>query len=241
MPIKEPVVIAREVLKDLQAIFGENLLSVALFGSAARGTYDPKRSDINLVIVLKGDVRPSLSSFWKYVSKWRKLDLAVPVVMNEQFLSSSLDTFAVEFSDMKESHIIIFGDDILSSLDIKKEHIRLQVERELKQKIMALSSLFINSLGKKNALYSIIKRSISSLATLFRASLIILDEKPPKDDSELSQLVCRRFGLDASIFEKLLAVRADKSLARKENLSDLISRYIDEMTKFSFEIDKLSI
>jgi len=98
MPIKEPVVIAREVLKDLQAIFGENLLSVALFGSAARGTYDPKRSDINLVIVLKGDVRPSLSSFWKYVSKWRKLDLAVPVVMNEQFLSSSLDTFAAKFS-----------------------------------------------------------------------------------------------------------------------------------------------
>ena len=47
--------ILRELKKGLTEIFGESLKSVILFGSYARGDAHPPDSDIDVMIVLKGE------------------------------------------------------------------------------------------------------------------------------------------------------------------------------------------
>ena len=49
---KSPEVIYAEFTKDYKSIFGDDLISIILFGSAARGEYIYKRSDINFLIIL---------------------------------------------------------------------------------------------------------------------------------------------------------------------------------------------
>ena len=49
IPVK-PEEIFEEIISDYISIFGENLLSIILYGSAARGEYVKKKSDINLLI-----------------------------------------------------------------------------------------------------------------------------------------------------------------------------------------------
>lgn len=52
--------ILRELKKGLAAIYGDQLKSVILFGSYARGDAHPPDSDIDVMIVLKGEF-----DFWE--------------------------------------------------------------------------------------------------------------------------------------------------------------------------------
>ena len=44
---KDPKDIFNELTKDYQDIYGRDLVSIILYGSAASGNYIPKKSDIN--------------------------------------------------------------------------------------------------------------------------------------------------------------------------------------------------
>jgi predicted nucleotidyltransferase len=50
-------VILTELRRHLEALYGERLLQVILFGSQARGDAEPG-SDIDVLVVLKGSVNP---------------------------------------------------------------------------------------------------------------------------------------------------------------------------------------
>ena len=49
---KDPRDIFDELTQDYQDIYGKDLVSIILYGSAASGNYIPKKSDINFLIVL---------------------------------------------------------------------------------------------------------------------------------------------------------------------------------------------
>lgn len=52
-PVIEPIV--REFAKALQALYGDRLVDVVLYGSYARGDYD-EESDIDLMVVLADEI-----------------------------------------------------------------------------------------------------------------------------------------------------------------------------------------
>ncbi|MBM4275018.1 MAG: nucleotidyltransferase domain-containing protein [Deltaproteobacteria bacterium] len=45
-----------ELRERLTALYGNRLMRLVLYGSAARGDYDPEGSDIDVLVVLKGPV-----------------------------------------------------------------------------------------------------------------------------------------------------------------------------------------
>ena len=49
---KEPREVFEEITEDYQQAFGNDLVSIILYGSGASGEYVPKRSDLNFLIVL---------------------------------------------------------------------------------------------------------------------------------------------------------------------------------------------
>ena len=55
---KVPDEVFTEFCEDMKRVFGDDLVSVMLFGSGARGEYIPKKSDINFLVVVK-DNSPS--------------------------------------------------------------------------------------------------------------------------------------------------------------------------------------
>ena len=50
--------ILSDLRSELHALYGDRLVQLILFGSRARGDAEPD-SDIDVLVVLKGDVRPS--------------------------------------------------------------------------------------------------------------------------------------------------------------------------------------
>jgi len=59
-------------------------------------------------------------------------------------IDSSLDTFPIEFLNIKRNYTVVFGEDILEGLAFEKEFIRMQCERELKGKLLLLRAEYVN-------------------------------------------------------------------------------------------------
>ena len=134
----QPEDIFDEFKDNYIATFGDDILSICLFGSGARGEYTPKKSDINFLIVLTADGIDRLDEAMGLMGKWRKQRVAVPLFLTRDFIESSLDTFPLEIFNIRAAYKVIYGNDVLSGLTIKEDDLRLQCERELKAKLLLL-------------------------------------------------------------------------------------------------------
>lgn len=232
--------VAREVAEKFKEIFEDELISVILFGSAAGGLYKPGKSDINLLIVLTeiginklGDIPPILEEF-------RKKNLSTPLLITEEFIRTSLDTFPVEFLNMQVMYQLISGKDVLKDLIFEKKWLRAQCERELKGKLLYLRQGFIETGGKKKALLTLISQSLRTFFFLFNGLLFLCDREIPESRLEKLEILADKFQLDKKLFKHLLEIYETGQSSGDEALIETTLKYVAEMTKLSREVDRLS-
>lgn len=159
-------------LKYVKEIFGERLLSVILYGSAAKGKYVEGVSDINLIFIVDKIGYEEILRLNK-IHKIAYKNRIKPFFFNKWFLISSSDVFPVEWKDIKENHIIIYGEDLTSGIEVKEEKIALQVERELKQNYLNFQQGLIFEKYKKD----IILESIKNLKFLQKYIEMVVKKK----------------------------------------------------------------
>ena len=177
---QKPEEIFEEFTQDYQGVFRDDLTSIILYGSGARGEYTPKKSDLNFLIVLTEPAMDRLKEAFPLVHKWRKRRVNIPLFLTEAYIASSLDTFPVEFLNFRESHTLVFGKDVLAELSFDKESVRLQCERELKGKLLLLREAFLDSEGKTRELGQVSSASVTAFLSLFRALLFLRDKEIPQ-------------------------------------------------------------
>jgi len=237
---KDPKDIFNELTKDYQDVYGRDLLSIILYGSAASGNYIPKKSDINVLITLTEEGINRLQQSFKTVEKWYKRKVSTPLILTKSYISSSLDSFPIEFLNMQNKYQMVFGEDVLQELVFDKNHLRLQCEKELKGKLLQLRQVFLESGGKKKNLIIIIGRSLTAFISIFRALLYLKDKPVPSELRSIISLVSQEFGVDEQTFVTLLEVKEGTGKLSSENLSSLFENYIREVRKLAYAVDQLS-
>ena len=236
-----------EILKDLlpdfvedyRKLFGEDLVSVILFGSAAGDDFRPGKSDINVMIVLSETGMDHLDRAFMTVEKWRKKKFAVPLFLTEAYVKTSLDVFPIEYLDLRERHLLVHGRDLLQGLTFQPESVRLQCEREVKGKLLLLREAYMGSAGKGKALKEGIGKSIQAFVAIFKALLFLKGEGLPREKRDVIRAACEAFDMDAGLFERLLDVKEDRAPRREEELKILYRDYLREVRKLSQKIDTL--
>lgn len=170
-PPAQPEDIFEPLVEDLKKALGEDLLGVCLFGSAAAGRYQKGKSDLNLLLLLADNAEKPAGRLIFFYEKWRKANLASPLIVTPAYMRTSLDVFPIEFLTMAASHKCIYGEDALAGLKVKARHVRLQLERELKGKLMALRTRVMSSLGRRTAVMDLINEALPAFTALFQAFL----------------------------------------------------------------------
>jgi len=97
--------------QDYLKVFGSELVSLIVYGSAAAAaaSYVKGKSDINLLVVLTPAGINKLDAAFDTVKYWKKRKVATPLVMTKEFIETSLDSYPIEFLNMKNSHILVYG------------------------------------------------------------------------------------------------------------------------------------
>ncbi|MBW1850416.1 MAG: hypothetical protein JRJ15_03105 [Deltaproteobacteria bacterium] len=237
--LKDPKDIFKEIIADYQGIYGNDLIGIILYGSAAGEDYQPGKSDINFMIILSEEGIEHLDRAFTVVKKWRKKDVAIPLFLTESYLETSLDVFPIEYLNFQRSYVHVSGKDILKDLRFDPEFIRLQCEREIKGKLLLLREAFLETSGKTRALKEVIRHSAPALVAIFRALLFLKGEEVPKEKREVVRNTCEVFGMDAAVFKRLLDIKDKKIKPADKEMAGLFKEYLSEVRKLAKLIDAM--
>jgi predicted nucleotidyltransferase len=235
--IQDPTTIFPDITDDYKAIFGDDLVSIILYGSATGPDFRPGSSDINFMVVLTEDGIGRIDQSFEAVKKWRKRRVAVPLFLTEEYVNSSLDAFPIEYLSFQRNHVQVFGKEILNGLAFKPEFIRLQCEREIKGKLLLLREAFIERGGKGRALKVVIQEALPALIAIFEGILYLKDIVPPTNRREIVRAAAKAFEIDVNVFEGLLDIKEGGSGRRDEEVVLLFKGCLKEMQRLSKTID----
>ena len=217
---------------------GPNLEAILLFGSAATGDFHPGLSDLNLFCVLRDSSFASLQALAPVVKWWSGQNQPPPLCMTRQELERSTDVFTIELLDMVQHHRVLFGEDVLQGLHISTHLHRVQVEYELREKLLLLRQHLLVAAGSDSRMWDVLLHSVPSFATLFRHALIVLGHDPPKMRREAVPALAKYVKFDLSVVEQALDVREHKLEKKNLNVNDLCARYLAAIDRVTAAVDE---
>jgi hypothetical protein len=229
------------LLRDLQATHGDNLASVVLYGSAAAGDHIELRSDYNLLITLKRITPEDLRLAQAPMREWRRLGHPMPVYFTSEELSDAADVFPIEFHQMANARVVLYGQDPFEFINLSDDNLRHQTEYELRSKLIQLRRMYIPASVSIEKLTDLMSDSLASFAALFRAVLMLHGEKAPVAKPDCVRATVRRFGLEAEPFEKIFAFRASDYLPPTEKeANDIFAAYMEQIDRIIQVVDEFS-
>jgi len=238
---KKPEEIFSEFTADFQKIFGAHLISISLYGSGAREDYVPGKSDLNFLIILSEEGIGDLKKVHAVLPKWRKRRVAIPLIMTKAFILSSLDSYPIEFLNMKRHYVPVFGEDILKGLTFSKSALRLQAERELKGKILLLRVRYLETEGKEDRIKDLIRESITAFVSIFNALLYLKGMDIPKGRSEVVRAVSGTFSVNAGAFLKCVEIKEERGRASLSEMEKIFENYLGELALLTDRVDRMDV
>jgi hypothetical protein len=213
-------------LKDVGTLFGPDLQSVILYGSAARGEYLSDRSNLNLLLVLTTIEPTILSRFAKLHRKWNKEGIVVPLLLNSDELRASAQLYPLEYTEMQESHVLLAGEDPFDNLPIDLGRLLLQCRQEISGNLIRLRQRLVEGGGSPEAITILLGLSITSLLPALRG-LLPVARRPYRITTEsLLDQVQSEFGLDVSALKEAWSVKRALSTPGPVELPRLFGRYM---------------
>ncbi len=201
--IKNPNDIVDKLTSDYRDVFGEKLISVVMYGCAVTHEYIPGSSSINIFLLVTDASMEYFHQCLDVHKYWYRRGVMTPLVMSRDFFETSLDLYPVDYLHIQSNYRVLFGEDVFNTLDIQKEHLRLQCERELKQLSLSMREEYLQAQCRKKVLTALLQDTINRLFPFFKALLVISGRKIPHAGSELISSVEDLFGLGVSVLSDI--------------------------------------
>lgn len=228
-----------QLVERLQKTYGERLVSVVLYGSAAVGDHQGRYSDINILTVLSQLTTRELGDSEPIFRWWREIGNPAPLLMSRDEVRTATDCFSMEFHDMQSRHRILHGEDVVATLEIDDSFYRAQVEHELRAKLLRLRQKASGALADKDLLRRLLLDSVSTFCVLFRHAIILHGGEPRFPKREVVEEAQRRFGIHTEPFDKILDVREERIKPRDLDPLPVFEQYLKEISVVIDAVDAL--
>jgi len=230
--------IEKKLVDILGEAFGENLVSVMLYGSYVSGNFVKGVSDINVLILLKEVKFEQLKTLGiKSRKLFRKYNIT-PLFLTEKGFFNSCDVFPMEYFDIKDRHRVIYGEDKTTSITLTRKNLRHQIEDRLRGNIVSLRQLIVQSGGNKRIISRELKVWAGPLNALFRGILRLSgDTTVPIDSEEILKKLSKVTSVDTTAFIDLFRFKK----GQKFDLVALTERVVLSLENLIEHVDKVSI
>lgn len=217
-----------EFAARLERALGGNLESLLLYGSVARGA-PAGHSDINLLVLVRDARSEALRPAAPVIVDWTRRGQPAPLIFSADEWAHAADVFPLEIEDMRDAHRVIRGRDPLAGVTTTSDHLRQQLERELRQKLLRLRAEYAAAASSGRALARLLEESIGTFLVLCRGTLRLAGRTPPRDPRALVSETAAMAGLDAGAFKWPLARRAGQAPSALEPYDRAGARYLDQI------------
>lgn len=224
---------------ELERIYDADLVSVVLYGSAARGEYRAGRSDLNLLVLLREVSAGALRRGSEAARAWVAEENPPPLIMAADEWRASADVFAIEVADMRDAHLVLAGADPFAGIEVDPADLRLQCERELKGKKLQLRERYLLFAGEPAELGELLVRSFSTFLVLFRTVLRLEGDDPRGDPESVLRRLGERVGFAPAALLEIHRARSRGETLRPAPDAPVVVGYLDAVTRVTEHVDRL--
>lgn len=234
--VREKVVDYSRRLLDIHA---DNIVSIVVYGSAAGVNFTPGVSDINLAVVFRTLDLAVFTKTLKLAAGGRKDRITAPLFLTADYIHNSLDVFPIEFNEIKDQNIVIFGEDVFAPMEIDAKHLRLLCEAQIKGKLLRIRQAYLESGGKPGIIRHILTDSLNALIPVFRQLLRLKGVSPAARKEELLKQLAAQFSLDASALVAIHQHRSHAASLSPSRLEQYLKDYLGQLEQLAGHIDRL--
>lgn len=142
---KDPQELLTEITGNLKALLGANLHTCLAFGSVVRGNFNPKTSDINLLIVL---TEPSVAAYQAIAGVIQQFGKIEPFLLERRGMERTMRVFAVKFKSIQRNYRLLAGEDPFTGYKVPDSLSKLLCEQAIRNLRLRLTHDFVK-IGEK--------------------------------------------------------------------------------------------
>lgn len=206
--------------------------SVILYGSAARGDWVPRRSDLNLLLIAETIQPPDLLRFHAEVGDFEKERMAPPYFFSEAEWARAADVFPIELTDMKLAYRVLRGSDRIAAALVNPRDLRHALEADLRGKLLRLRADYALYSGRPDLLAAVVASSAGPLRVLLRATLVLAGQTPPGDDAGLAAVTGALIRVPVEPLVAAFAHRRDPAWSCQAALFESYLGVVEQATRF---------
>ena len=224
-------------LEDLKLNLGENLLSVFAFGSQAN--VEDAKNNLNLMIITNQLSAENLYSISKPVKKWVKAKNPIPVIMNKDEWYSSFDVYTIEYADIKSNYRLIYGEDLVPSINVNKYFLRLECESELKNLLLKYKNHFLLNVNSDREMKKVLNNVIKTLVVIFRSVLRLYDREVPYRAVDIIEHCSQFLSFNKIVMTKLAKIKYENDDCNKQELLFMESEILKDIQAILKQVDAM--
>ena len=121
----------------------------------------------------------------------------LPLVLSTKELERANDVFSIEFLSIQAQYRVLYGDDLFKDIAFSLDHVRHQLEFELRCKTIVLREKYLQSKDPSQ----IVQATLPTLVPIFRALVYLKEGKVPATFAELPSMVTKLYSPSTDIHE----------------------------------------
>lgn len=219
---------------DIRQRTGENLVSIILYGGAAKQDYTAGKSNTNILFVFDHvgmNVLDALSMpFQKAMLDFRM----APFILTTSEIEPSSNVFAGKLFDIQRHHVLLYGRDVISHLSFDEKHLQFIAEQELRNQLSRMKYFYIQHFNLPEQLLSKIQKGFTTLVINANTFLYLKHKAYYATRQEITDHILKEPEMDAKALKYLLKVKnGEASLAPEEikGAYDLLMIQYKQLTK----------
>lgn len=199
-------------IEKIKEILGDNLVSLVEYQTGTDVTHLAVCRDLD----------------FETLQKLKQLE-EIPLLLTKKELVDGVDVFPIEFLNIRQHHTILHGEDFLKDIHVSKEHLRHQLEFEIRSKLIHLRGEYLQY--KDKDLEALILAAVPTLAPLLGALLYL---KNLQDTPDMFTAVSDGYGVDTHVLKDIYDIRRNDAQFREDR-----DQYIRSLIKILSDIGEI--
>jgi hypothetical protein len=219
------------LVKDLRTVFGPRLQAVVAYDAAAA-----RNGHLRTLCLVDRVTFDDLGQSLSYAVGWRRLGLAVPLVLSRHEFERTLDIFPLEYGSIISNHLAVVGDDPFANVQVAEADRRRACEQQAKSHLIHLREGFLETHGDTRGIARLISSSSAAFRTLLEhLARLETDSPAATDDESLAGAIESRLGVSRGLILEVLS--AEGGLGTIADPTALLARYIEASERIWRHVD----
>jgi hypothetical protein len=223
---------------EILGTLGERVRAISVYGSAAGPDFIPKRSNVNLVVVLERLGTDSLEPLLAIVKAGLRKRIVPPLLVSPDYLAGARDVFPIELLEIRDSHVVIYGEDLFEGLEVSRDHLRLECESQLRAAALRTRQAYLEMGLARRGPERVLHASVTSLIPVFRAMLRLKGASVPRSKLEVVEALASAFGVDTAVFAAVLRDKAGDERIEGSDSHRVLARVVDAIEAVTACLDQ---